>query len=108
MEANRDRWSEADLGQSIKKCTTERGPWQLGQRGGVRACHEMLMCELGVSNTKTSQDYLSVSGPMCGGTPSIDGGLNQGQLTSGVPANIPAKDRGLEEGGIRYLKKEKD
>ena len=33
-------------------------------------CHEMPVCELGVTNTKTSQDHLSVSGPLCGGTPS--------------------------------------
>ena len=31
---NGDQQSEAYLGQSIKKCTTERGTWQLGQRGG--------------------------------------------------------------------------
>ena len=30
----RDRLREAYLGQSIKRCTTERGRWQLGQRGG--------------------------------------------------------------------------
>ena len=50
----------------------------------------MPVCEPGVTNTKTSQDHLSVSGPMGGGTPSVDGGLNQGQLISGSPASIPA------------------
>ena len=53
----------------------------------VRACHEMPMCEPGV--TKTSQDHLSVSGPSCGGTPSVDGGLNKGQLIAGSPVTIP-------------------
>ena len=52
--------------------------------------HEMLMCEPGVTNTKTSQDYVSVSGPLCEGTPSVDGGLNQGQLISGNLASIPS------------------
>ena len=49
----------------------------------VRAYHKMPVCEPGVSNTKTSQDYLSVSIPLCGGTLSADGGRNQGQLISG-------------------------
>ena len=62
----------------------------------------MPMCEPGVTNAKTS---LSVSGPMEGGTPSADGGLNHGQLISGSPAGIPAVlprlsdcagDRGIE------------
>ena len=48
------------------------------------------MCETGVINKKTSQDHLSVPGPLCGGTPSADGGLNQRQLMSGSPASIPA------------------
>ena len=56
----------------------------------VRACHEMPMCEPGVTNTMTSQDHLSVSSSSCGGTPSVDGGLNQGQLIVGSPASIPA------------------
>ena len=48
--------------------------------GRGEACHEMPMCEPGVTNTETSQDNLSVSGPVDGGTPSVDGGLNQGSL----------------------------
>ena len=28
-----------------------------------RACHEMHMCELGVTITKTNKDHLAVSGP---------------------------------------------
>ena len=59
------------------------------EAGGVRACHKMLMCEVGVTNTKTSQDYPSVLGLLYGETPSVDGGLNQGQLISGTPASIP-------------------
>ena len=55
----------------------------------VGASHEMPMCEPGVTNTKMSQDHLSVTGLLCGGTPSVDGGLNQGQLFSGSPASIP-------------------
>ena len=57
-----------------------------GGRGG--ACHEMPMCELGVTITKTGQDHLSVSGPLGGGIPSYDGGLNQGQLIGGNPAVV--------------------
>ena len=57
--------------------------------GRVRACHEMPMCELGVTNTKADQDHLSVSGLLGGGTPSFDGGLNQGQLIAGSQAGIP-------------------
>ena len=53
----------------------------------------MPVCEPGVTNTKTSQDHLSVSGPVGGGTPFVDGGLNQGQLIpdsqAGVPAGLP-------------------
>ena len=43
-----------------------------------------------MTNMKTSQDHLSVFGQMGGGTPSIDGGLNQGQLISDCPASILA------------------
>ena len=31
-----------------------------------------------------------LKGPLCGGAPFVNGGLNQGQLVSGSPANIPA------------------
>ena len=73
--------------------------------GRVRALHEMPVCESGVANAKASKDHLSVSGPMGGGTPSSDGGPNQGQLISGSPVSIPeglprladcAGDRGIE------------
>ena len=65
--------------QSNKKYTTERGTWQFGQRGGSE---RVMRCQsAGVTNTKTSQDYLSVSSPLGGGTSSFSGGLNQGQLT---------------------------
>ena len=57
--------------------------------GRVGACQEMPMCESGVTNTKTGQDHLSMSGPLDGGTPSFDGGLNQGQLIAGSPAGVP-------------------
>ena len=77
--------SEMYLMQSIKKCTTKRGMWQLGERGGSE---RVIRCPC-VTNTKTSQDYLSVSSPVCGGTPSVDGGLNQDQVISGSPASIP-------------------
>ena len=66
------------------------------QRAAVRTdetvgtCLEMSMCEPGVTNTKTSHDHLSVSGPLCGGTPFVDGGINQGQLIVGSPAIVPA------------------
>ena len=53
----------------------------------VRVCHEMPMCEPGVTNMMMSQDHLSVLGPLCGEAPSIDGGLNQGQLISGRQAS---------------------
>ena len=56
--------------------------------GKVVACHEMPTCEPGVTNTKTGQDHLSVSGPLGGGIPSYDGGLNQGQLIGGNPAVV--------------------
>ena len=46
--------------------------------GRVGAYHEMPMFEPGVTNTKTGQEHLSVSGLMGGGTPSFDGGVNQG------------------------------
>ena len=36
----------------------------------VRACHKMPMCH----QYEATQDHLSVSGPLCGGTPSIDSG----------------------------------
>ena len=38
--------------------TTGRGTWQLG------ACHEMSMCETGVTNSKVGQDHLSVCGEL--------------------------------------------
>ena len=60
---------EVYLGQLTKKCTRERGTWQLGKVGRVGVCHEMLMCEPGVTNTKVGQDHLSVLGPLGGGTP---------------------------------------
>ena len=58
--------------------------------GRVGACHEMSMCEPGVTNTKMGQDHLLVSGPLGGGTPSLDGGLSQGQVIAGSPAGVPA------------------
>ena len=58
--------------------------------GRVGAYHEMTMCEARVTNTKIGQDHLSVSGPLGGGTPSFDGGFNQGQLIAGSPAGVPA------------------
>ena len=78
----------------------------------VREYHEMSMRETGVTNTKTGQDHLSVSGPL--GRESSDGGLNQGQLIAGNPAGIPAglprhrlfgrsKDEGLEGGRDKVL-----
>ena len=76
MESNRDQRSEAYLGQSTKKCTTEKN---VAARR-VRACHEMPV---------TSQDHLSVLVPQCGGTPSVDGGLNKSQLIGGSPAGVP-------------------
>ena len=70
----------------------------------------MPVCDPGVTNAKTSQDHLSVSGPVDGGTPSADGGLNQGKLITGRPASIPAGLPRLAEGsgdrGIEVLKRE--
>ena len=91
-------------------CTTERGTWQLGQWGGSE---RGMRCPC-VTNVETSQDHLSVSGPLCGGAPSVHGGLNQGQLTVGSQASVPAgcqdsriaRDRGLEEAGTMYRKGE--
>ena len=57
--------------------------------GRVGECHEMPMCRAGVTNTKTGQDHLSVSDELGGGTPSVDGGFNQGQLIAGSPAGVP-------------------
>ena len=63
---------------------------QISRRVGAR--HEIPMCEPDETNTKTSQDHLSVSGLYWGGAPSFDGG-NQGQLIAsnkpGVPAGLP-------------------
>ena len=56
----------------------------------VGVCHKMPMCDSGVTNTKTSQDHLSLSGRQCEGTLSFDDGLNQGQVIGGSPATIPA------------------
>ena len=71
----------------------------------VSVCHEMPLCDPGVTNMKTCQDHLSVSvsGPLCGGTPSVDGGLAKTHGVFGRP-----KDRDLEEAGIRYQMVEKD
>ena len=52
-------------------------------------CHEMPMCEPGVANTKAGHYHLSVSGPLGRGTPSFDGGLNQGQLIASSPTDVP-------------------
>ena len=56
----------------------------------VRACHEMPMCEQGVTNKKAVQDKFSVLDPFCGGTISFDCGLNLGQLIAGSPVDVPA------------------
>ena len=78
-------------------------------------------CESGVTNTKACQDHLSVMGPLCEGTPSFDGGVNQGQLIASSPVGVqPAlaakthglfgrsKDRGLDGAGIRYWRADED
>ena len=59
--------------------------------GRVGECIKMPMCKPGVNvtNTKTIQAHLSVLGPLCGETPSVDGGLNQGQLIASSPASVP-------------------
>ena len=56
----------------------------------VGACHDMPTCEPGVTNTKMGQDPLSVLDPLGGGTPSVDGGLNQSQIVAGSLASVPA------------------
>ena len=70
----------------------------------------MPVCGPGVTNAKTSQDHLSMSSPMGGGTPSADDGFNQGQLVSGSPASIPAGLPRLSdcagERGIEVLKRQ--
>ena len=48
------------------------------------------MCEPGVTNAKRGQDYLSVSVPLGGRTPTFDCGFNQDQLIAGSLAGIPA------------------
>ena len=86
LHGRKQRSAELNVsGVSVKKCTTER-TWQLGERG---VSERVLRC-LCVTNTKTSQDHLSVSVPLDRGTPSVNGGLNQGQLISGSPASNPA------------------
>ena len=68
--------------------------------GRVGACHEMAVCEPGLTNMK--------SGPLGRGTQSFDGVLNQGQLIAGSPAGIPACLPKLMvcsgDGGINFLK----
>ena len=43
--------------------------------GRVRACHQMLMCEPGMTNMKVGQDNLLLLGLLGGGTQSFDDGL---------------------------------
>ena len=73
--------------------------------GRVGVCYEMLMCEPGVTNTKTGQDHLSVSGSLGGRTPPFDGGFNLGQLIASSLADVPAGLPGLADcSGNRRMK----
>ena len=72
--------------------------------GRVGACHEIPMCEAGVTNTKTGQEHLSVSDPLGGGIPSFDGGLNQGQ--AGVPVGLPGLADRSGDREIKVLKRQ--
>ena len=58
--------------------------------GRVRACHQILMCEPGVTNTKVGQEHLSVSDPLGGGALSFNRGLNLGQFIANTLSSFPA------------------
>ena len=76
-------------GSRLKGVPQREGRGSSDSKRRVTVCHEMPIGEPGVTSTKTTQDHLSVSGPLCEGTPSVDGGFNQGQLIFGTAGSIP-------------------
>ena len=51
------------------------------------------------------RNHLSMLGPLSGGTPSFDGGLNQSSLIAGSPAGVPVSlPRLTEWSGDRRIK----